>query len=72
MDAPLTSTGTGAARRGPCDSCGAPADDRTHVRRVYVTPEAWDTEGRVEVVDEVEMWCVPCRTSYPHQAVDDA
>jgi hypothetical protein len=56
---------------GSCDSCGAPADDRSAVRRVYVTPEAWDTEGRVEVVDEVEQWCVPCRTSYPHQPVDD-
>jgi hypothetical protein len=37
------------------------------VRRVYVTPEAWDTEGKAEVVDEVERWCFPCRTHYPHQ-----
>jgi hypothetical protein len=54
-----------------CASCGAPDDDLTAVRRVYVTPEAWDTEERVDVVDEVEWWCFPCRTHYPHQPVDD-
>ena len=37
------------------------------VHRVYVTPEAWDTEAKVEVLDEVERWCFPCRTSYPHE-----
>ena len=50
-----------------CDSCGAPADDAVAVRRVYVTPEAWDREGRVDLVDEVEQWCFPCRSMYPHQ-----
>jgi hypothetical protein len=24
---------------------------------------------RVEVVDEVERWCFPCRSQYPHQPV---
>jgi hypothetical protein len=52
---------------GPCDSCGADADDLASVHRVYVTPEAWDTEERIEVVDEVERWCFPCRSQYPHQ-----
>ena len=53
----------------PCDSCGRdePETDLLAVHRVYVTPEAWDTEGKVEVVDEVERWCFPCRTHYPHQ-----
>jgi hypothetical protein len=53
-----------------CESCGAPADDLAPVHRVYVTPEAWDTEEKVEVVDEVERWCFPCRSSYPHQPVE--
>jgi len=60
-----------------CDSCGAPADDLARVRRVYVTPGAWDlgadqpADDTVQVVDEVEAWCFPCRSQYPHQPVDD-
>lgn len=55
-----------------CDSCGRdePPDGLDEVRRVYVTPERWDTEGKVEVVDEIERWCFACRTHYPHQPVD--
>jgi hypothetical protein len=59
-----------------CDSCGAPADDVARVRRVYVTPGGWDLAGdepaddRVEVLDEVEAWCFPCRSLYPHQPLD--
>ena len=53
-----------------CTSCGSEADDVVDVRRVYVTPAAWDTEEKVEVVDEVEHWCFPCRTHYPHQEVE--
>ena len=55
--------------RGTCESCGADADDLVAVKRHYVTPEAWDTPGKVEVVDEVERWCFACRTHYPHEAV---
>ena len=36
------------------------------VQRAYVTPEAWDTEGKVEVAAEIERWYYPCRTHYPH------
>ena len=54
-------------RSGPCDSCGAQADDLAAVRRVYVTPAAWDTDEKVEVLEEVERWCFPCRSQYPHQ-----
>ena len=52
---------------GACDSCGIQEVEVARVHRVYVTPEAWDTEGKVEVLDEVERWCFPCRTSYPHE-----
>ena len=41
------------------------------VHRVYVTPETWDTEGKVDVMDEVEQWCFACRSHYPHQEVAD-
>jgi hypothetical protein len=56
-----------------CDSCGAAADDRAPVRRVYVTPGGWDADAQapaddhVQVLDEVEQWCFPCRSQYPHQ-----
>jgi hypothetical protein len=50
-----------------CESCGGTASDAAPVHRVYVTPAAWDTEERVEVVDEVERWCSACRSQYPHQ-----
>jgi hypothetical protein len=52
-----------------CDSCGDEGTAVIAVRRHYVTPESWDTPGRVEVVDEVEHWCLPCRTHYPHEVL---
>jgi hypothetical protein len=68
------STGTGgtvgAVEAATCDSCGATGEDLAAVRRVYVTPEDWDREGKAEVVDEVERWCFPCRTHYPHQEAE--
>jgi len=62
----------------PCDSCGRdePAADVVAVHRVYVTPAERGfedlTEPRIQVVDEVERWCFPCRASYPHQVVGEA
>ncbi len=60
-----------------CDSCGAPADDVAPVHRVYVTQGAWNLsapdeagEDKVDVLDEVERWCFPCRSQYPHQPLD--
>jgi hypothetical protein len=53
-----------------CESCGGPAADLVAVHRVYVTPEAWDTEEKVDVVDEIERWCFPCRSLYPHQEIE--
>lgn len=49
-----------------CDSCGIAGHELSCVRRVYVTPEAWDTEEKVELA-ELEWWCDVCRTHYPHQ-----
>lgn len=40
------------------------------MHRVYVTPERWDQEEKVEVVDEIETWCIVCLTHYPHQPVE--
>jgi hypothetical protein len=50
---------------GTCESCGS-AEPLAEVRRVYVTPAAWDTEERIDVQDGTERWCVPCRAMYPH------
>ena len=54
-----------------CESFGGTASDVAPVHRVYVTPAAWDTEERVEVLDEVEGWCSACRSQYPHQELAD-
>lgn len=53
---------------GTCESCGS-EEDVTEVRRVYVTPEAWDTEGKAEPQPGTERWCYACRAHYPHQEV---
>lgn len=73
-DSPGAETAADAAATadGTCESCGARDDDLVAVHRVYVTPEAWDTEEKIEVVDEVERWCFPCRSLYPHQEVEGA
>jgi len=51
------------------ESCGTADDELVSVRRIYVTPEAWDTAGNIEVAD-VEEWCFVCRTHYPHHELD--
>jgi hypothetical protein len=62
--------GTLAAMGGSCDSCGREEDELFAVHRKYVIPERWDTPGSERVLDEVERWCFPCLTSYPHVLVD--
>ena len=63
------SGGTGAPPPACCTSCGRDDEEVDAGHRVYVTPEAWDTPGAVDVQDEVEYWCFACRTQYPHQGV---
>lgn len=53
--------------RGRCASCGDEDVEVVAVRRLYVTPASWDTDERIDRVDEVELWCFPCRTHYPHE-----
>jgi hypothetical protein len=64
----MVSGATGQA--GTCESCGSPATDLVAVHRMYLTPESWDAEEKVEVVAEIERWCFPCRTHYPHQVIE--
>jgi hypothetical protein len=54
-----------------CENCAFPDEELALVRRVYVTPESWDTAGSREVVEETELWCVSCRSQYPHELVED-
>lgn len=53
----------------PCESCGDIAA-LTPVRRVYVTPAAWDEAPSVRPA-EIERWCQTCIAHYPHQAVEE-
>jgi hypothetical protein len=56
---------------GTCESCGRDDEVLTVVRRIWVTPAAWDTEGSVKP-GELEAWCATCVVHYPHQeAADD-
>jgi hypothetical protein len=50
-----------------CDNCAREDRDIVAVHRLYVVPEAWDTEGSVTRVEEVERWCFSCRSMYPHE-----
>ena len=53
-----------------CESCAREDDDLSTVRRVYVTPESWDTPGSSTRVEEPELWCFSCRSIYPHEVAD--
>ena len=55
-----------------CENCAFPDEDLTLVRRVYLTPETWDRQASAQVVDETELWCVSCRSQYPHEPVEEA
>jgi len=56
--------------RGTCTSCGRDDEDLVAVRRKYVTPASWDMDGDEKVLPEIEHWCIPCATHYPHELVD--
>jgi hypothetical protein len=46
-----------------CANCGRDDDDLSAVHRVYLLPEE-------RTLDEIEWWCVSCRTQYPHRDAD--
>ncbi len=52
-----------------CQSCGRSDETLTVVRRVWVTPESWETDGKVDL-GELEAWCSTCQAHYPHQLPD--
>jgi hypothetical protein len=54
-----------------CENCAVEDDELLLVRRVYVTPEAWDRPASYEVVEPPELWCVSCMSQYPHEVVAD-
>ena len=54
-----------------CQSCGGSEDSLTPVRRMYVTPETWESEHKQVVLPDVEQWCFACMTQYPHERLDD-
>ncbi len=54
-----------------CENCAFPDEELVLVRRVYVTPEAWDRPASAQVMEETELWCVSCRSQYPHEPVAD-
>ena len=54
-----------------CDNCGVDDDELVLVRRVYLTPETWDTPASMTVVEEPELWCVSCCSQYPNEPVDE-
>jgi hypothetical protein len=55
-----------------CENCAQPDEELVLVRRVYVTPERWDSpEAEARIVDEAELWCISCCSQYPHVVVED-
>ena len=53
-----------------CESCGGSEATLTPVRRMYVTPETWESEHKQVVLPDVEQWCFSCVSQYPHERVD--
>jgi hypothetical protein len=53
-----------------CENCATPDEELVLVRRVYVTPESWDTPASEQVLETPELWCISCLSQYPHDVVD--
>jgi hypothetical protein len=44
-----------------------PDEELVLVRRVYVTPERWDSpQAEAREVGDAELWCISCCSQYPH------
>ena len=43
--------------------------DLVAVHRIYVTTTPDGLIESTEVVRDIEQWCFPCRTHYPHEEV---
>lgn len=54
-----------------CENCSHPDEELALVRRVYVTPESWDTKAEIRVLDDTELWCGSCCSQYPHELVEN-
>src|SRR5262249_36157360 len=54
-----------------CENCAFPDEELVLVRRIYVTPETWDTPASQQIGDQTELWCVSCRSQSPHEVVED-
>jgi hypothetical protein len=57
-----------------CESCGHDTDDLAPVQRIYLVDHVDDggvggEAARTTVVDDIEQWCFPCRSLYPHRLV---
>jgi hypothetical protein len=53
-----------------CENCGTPSVELVRVRRVYLTPESWDTPASRRVLEEPEAWCLTCISLYPADPAD--
>lgn len=51
-----------------CESCGHESNDLEPVQRLYLVEEP-EGATRSTVVDDIEQWCFPCRSLYPHRRV---
>jgi len=54
---------------GICDSCGDEVADLAALHRIYVLSDADRSEPTAQRSSEIEHWCFPCRTHYPHELI---
>ncbi len=55
-----------------CENCAMPDEELVLVRRVYVTPERWDSpQAEAREVGDPELWCISCCSQYPHVVLGD-
>jgi hypothetical protein len=54
-----------------CENCARTESNAANllpVHRVYLELDEWgEEEPKATVMDEVERWCVSCRSIYPHE-----